>query len=405
MARQDATRRKRIAFVNSHPIQYFVPLYRRINQSDDLEAVPVYLTRHGMRGDVDPGFKTAFNWDVDLLSGTDPIFVNGADTRQLNPGATKMLAPDVWHAIRNGRFDAVVIHGHRIGGNHVATLAAKSAGIPVISRGETHLGLPRSSAKARARATLLSSYYAMLDGFLVIGSLNRAFYRSMGVPDHKLFDFPYTVDNDRMQAAAQMTAQDRAAYRAGLGVHDDRPIILYASKFMPRKHPDDLITAARGLKDRGLDFHLVLAGSGEMDDRLRAMAAANPDLSIHFPGFINQQELPRLFGASDIFVLPSQAEPWGLIINEAMCAGLPIVAAREIGSVADLVHDGVNGAVFDATDVSALTNALAPMIADPALARARGAQSLAIITPWNYDRCVAGLRSAVAAITAARKGG
>lgn len=402
MAAPDAARRKRIAFVNSHPIQYFVPLYRRINQSDDLEAVPVYLTKHGMRGDVDPGFKTAFTWDVDLLGGTDPIFVAGADTRQLNPGATKMLAPDIWRVIRNGGFDAVVIHGHRIGGNHVATLAAKSAGIPVISRGETHLGLPRSSTKEKLRHSLLSRYYAMLDGFLVIGSLNRDFYRSMGVPDSKLFDFPYTVDNERMQSSAQMTVEERTAYRAGLGVNDDRPIILYASKFIPRKHPDDLITAARQLKDRGLDFHLVLAGSGEMDDRLRAEAAANPDLSIHFPGFINQQELPRLFGASDIFVLPSQAEPWGLIINEAMCAGLPIVAAREIGSVADLVHDGVNGAIFDATDVAALTEALAPMVADPALAKARGQQSLAIITPWNYDRCVAGLRAAVAATAGGR---
>lgn len=391
-----ASRRKaRVAFVNSHPIQYFVPLYRHINRSDDIEAVPVYLTKHGLRGDVDPGFGKAFSWDIDLMSGTNPIFVAGAEQRQLQAGATKMIAPGVWSAIREGDFDAVVVHGHRIGANHVATLAAKSAGIPVISRGETHLGLPRSGLKERLRQLLFARYYAALDGFLVIGSLNRAFYRSLGVPDRKLFDFPYTVDNARMMSAAQMTAEERTAYRKGLGIEDEHPIILYASKFTRRKHPDDLIATARILRDSGLDFHLVLAGAGEMDAELRALAASHADLSIHFPGFINQSELPRLFGASDIFVLPSEAEPWGLIINEAMCASLPIIASREIGSVADLVRDGENGATFDATDVAGLTKALAPLLSDDAARQQMGAASRTIISGWSYDRCVQGLRDAL----------
>lgn len=390
-------RKARVAFVNSHPIQYFVPLYRHINRSDDIEAVPVYLTRHGLRGDVDPGFGKAFSWDIDLMSGTNPIFVAGAEQRQLQAGATRMIAPGVWSAIREGAFDAVVIHGHRIGANHVATLAAKSAGIPVISRGETHLGLPRSGLKERLRRLIFARYYGALDGFLVIGSLNRAFYRSLGVPDHKLFDFPYTVDNARMMSAAQMTAEERSAYRKGLGIEDNRPVILYASKFTRRKHPDDLIAAARILRDSGLDFHLVLAGAGEMDDELRALAASHSDLSIRFPGFINQSELPRLFGASDIFVLPSEAEPWGLIINEAMCAGLPIVASREIGSVADLVRDGENGATFDATDVAGLAKALAPLLSDDSTRQRMGAASRSIMSGWSYDRCEQGLREALIA--------
>ena len=383
----------RVAFVNSHPIQYFVPLYRHINRSPDIEAVPVYITKHGLRNDVDPGFKQAFSWDIDLLSGTDPIFVDGAETRRLDPGATKMIAPGVWSAIRNGGFDAVVIHGHRIGANHVATLAAKSMGIPVISRGETHLALPRSGFKERLRSLLFRRYYAWLDGFLAIGTLNRDFYRSLDVPESKQFDFPYTVDNDRMGEAARMSDEDRQAYRASLGISDSLPILLFASKFIERKHPDHLIEAARILKDRGHDFHLVLAGAGEMDAQLREHAAAHPDLSIKFPGFINQSALPRLFGASDIFILPSEAEPWGLIINEAMCAGLPIVASREIGSVTDLVEDRVNGATFDAGDIAGLVAALEPIVANAKLRQAMGEASLSKISVWNYDRCVEGLRA------------
>lgn len=394
----DAPRRARVAFVNSHPIQYFVPLYRRINASDDIEAVPVYMTRHGLRGDVDPGFGQAFTWDIDLLSGTDPVFAKGADTRTLDPGPTRMVVPDIWRIIRTGHFDAVVIHGHNFGANHVATLAAKSRGIPMLTRGETHLGLPMSARKAAIRKAVMSAYYRLFDGFLAIGTLNRQFYRAMGVSDAKIHAFPYTVDNDRMIAAAALTADERRTWRARVGVADDRPAILFLGKFQRRKHADDLIAAARLLKDRGLDFHLILAGAGEMDAELREQAAHHGDLSIHFPGFFNQSEVPKLLGACDIFVLPSEAEPWGLIVNEAMCAGLPIVASAEIGSVVDLVRPGVNGATFVATDVAGLAAALEPMLRDPALRAAMGAASRTIIADWNYDRCVDGLRSALIAL-------
>ena len=388
-------RKRRVGFVNSHPIQYFVPLYRRINESLDLEAVPIYLTDHSLRGDYDPGFKQKLTWDIDLLEGTDPIFLKGADTRKLDPGPTRMIAPDVFDAVKRARLDALVIHGHNFGANHLATLSAKLRGLPVFSRGETHLDLPFSPRRLKMRARIMSRYYSLLDGFLVIGSKNRAFYRAMGVPDSKLFDFPYTVDNSRMIEASDLTPEDRAALRQRYGVRNDVPVVLYASKFMERKHPDDVLEAARRLRAEGLDFDVVMAGAGEMDAELRAMAQSIPGHPVSFTGFINQQEIPRLFGACDIFTLPSEAEPWGLIVNEAMCGAMPIVASEEIGSVADLVEDGTNGRIHKAGDVDELTAALRDLLSDPARREAMGRASLEKIRAWNYDRCVAGLRAAV----------
>lgn len=392
---EPARRKRRVGFVNSHPIQYFVPLYRRINQSSDLEAVPIYLTDHSLRGDFDPGFKQKLTWDIDLVSGTDPIFVSGAHTRKLDPGLLKMLAPGVMKAVREARLDALVIHGHNFGANHLATLMAKLESIPVLSRGETHLGLPFSAERLARRDRIMPHYYRLLDGFLAIGSRNREFYRAMGVPDDRVFDFPYTVDNERMIAAAKMPRQERDAVRRQYGLRPGVPAVLYASKFMERKHPDKVIEAVRGLRAEGLEVDALMVGSGEMDQALKAQAAAVPGHPIAFPGFINQLELPRLFGACDIFALPSEAEPWGLIINEAMCGGMPIIAADEIGSVADLVVDGDNGLLFPAGDVDALTAALRKLVAEPALIVKMGKRSLARIKEWNYDRCVAGLRAAV----------
>lgn len=392
---QTAQRKRRVGFVNSHPIQYFVPLYRRINREPDLEAVPIYLTDHSLRGDFDPGFKQKLTWDIDLLSGTDPVFVSGAHTRKLDPGPFKMLAPGVMKAVREAKLDALVIHGHNFGANHLATLMAKLGGIPVLSRGETHLGLPFSEERLARRNRIMPRYYRLLDGFLAIGSRNREFYRAMGVPDDRVFDFPYTVDNERMIAAAKLSKKERDTVRKQYGLRPGVPAVLYASKFMERKHPDDVIEAVRRLRAEGLEVDALMVGSGEMDDQLRAQAAKVPGHPIGFPGFINQQELPRLFGACNIFALPSEAEPWGLIINETMCGGMPILAADEIGSVADLVVDGDNGLLFPAGNVDALTAALRKLVVEPTLIEKMGKRSLARIKEWNYDRCVAGLRAAV----------
>ena len=306
-----------------------------------------------------------------------------------------MIVPDIWRIIRGGEFDAVVVHDHRIGANHVAWAAAKSRGIPVFTRGETHLELIRSAGKARLRDWLMPKLYAAFDGVLAIGSANRDYYRYMGVPDTRISLFPYSVDNARMIAASTLTPEAREAYRAKLGLTPDVPAVLYASKFQLRKQPDDLILACAKLLDEGHPVELVLAGAGEMNAELRALAARHPSLKTIFPGFINQSELPVLFGACDIFALPSENEPWGLIVNEAMCAALPIIAAREIGCVADLVHDGETGFTFEACDVAGLVDALRPLVANKAARERIGAAARARIEHWSYAECLKGLREAL----------
>ncbi len=385
----------RVAFVNTHPIQYFAPLYRYINAHSSIEAVPIYLSDHSLRGAVDKGFGHAVTWDVDLLSGMSPIFAKGAETRTVETGVFKMMVPQVWSLIRNGNFDAVVVHGHATGANHVAWAAAKSIGIPIFTRGEMHLDLVRSTSRSLVRDLIMPWFYRAYDGVLAIGSANQDYYRAMGVPERKISLFPYSVDNDRLIAASTLDPDQRAEVRQRFEIDLDRPAILYASKFQARKYPDDLIRACAALQAEGLAFNLVLAGAGEMDAELRALAASFPDLKTVFTGFVNQSELPRLFGACDAFVLQSRDEPWGLIVNEAMCAGLPVVVSKEVGCVKDIVREGVNGFAIPAQDVGALTSALRTLLLDPAKLKAMGSASRDIIRGWSYRECLIGLADAL----------
>jgi len=393
-------KRWRVAVLNSHPIQYFAPLYAYLNSASDLEVTALYLSDFSIRGGKDPGFGQDVKWDVNLSAGYKSVYV-GAGARTREPrGFWSLVAPQVWNEVRSGRYDVIWLHGHNYAANLIALMAAKTSGLPVMMRGETHLGLPCRGLRSVLRPPLMGTLYRACDRLLAIGSANAAFYRAMGVPDHKIFLVPYSVDNDRFVAASKLTSEEKAAVRKRYNVPMDRPLVLYAAKFTHRKRPGDLLDAVRRLKGKnGRPYTVVMAGSGELERELRAFCAEHRLDNVVFTGFINQSELPRLYGASDVFVLPSENEPWGLAVNEAMCAGLPIVVSREVGCVADLVHDGVEGYTPEARDIEGLASALRRLIDDDVLRRRQGRASLARILQWGYPQCLSGIRSALADLT------
>lgn len=387
-------RKIRIAVVNTHPIQYFAPLYAFLNTSPDIEVTALYLSDFSLRGARDKGFGQVVKWDIDLLEGYPYSFI-GPNVKTLVPsGFMATIIPQIWGAVTRGKYDALWLHGHGVAANLIALAAAKSIGIPVFMRCDTRPGARRAGWKAALHKPLLSTLYRMFDRFLAVGSANRDFYRAMGVPDKRISLVPYAVDNARFIAKATLSDEKRLATRQRYGISGDRPALLYMSKFMRRKHPDHLVEAARRLAAEGLTFDLVLVGAGEMQAELERLALDLP--FVVMPGFVNQQELPALLGACDIFVLPAEDEPWGLVVNEAMCAGLPVVVSSEVGCANDLVENGGNGRTFPAGDVGGLTDALRPIVADPILRKAMSARSRELIERWSFQECLDGLREAVA---------
>jgi glycosyltransferase involved in cell wall biosynthesis len=386
----------RIAVLNSHPIQYFAPLYAYLNAAPDLDVTALYLSDSSIRGDRDVGFGLDVKWDLDLLAGYRSLFLGQRAHRRNPRGFWSLVAPQTWNELRSGRYDVLWLHGHNYAANLVALIAAKTVGLPVMMRGETHLGLPCNPIKARLRPPLIGTLYQLCDRFLAIGSANAAFYRAMGVPDHKIHLVPYSVDNDRFVRSATLPDDKKAEVRRRYGVPVEHPVVLYSAKFMRRKRPGDLLEAARRLKKEiNRPYTLVMAGAGALEKRLRTFCEEHALENVVFTGFVNQTELPSLYGASDVFVLPSEDEPWGLAVNEAMCARLPIIASREVGCVADLVQDGVNGYTPAAGDINGLAYALRRLIEDENLRRQQGRASLERILQWGYRQCLEGIRSAL----------
>lgn len=381
--------------VNSHPIQYFAPLYAYLNDFDDIEVTALYCSDFSLRGAVDPGFREAVTWNVDLLSGYRSVFL-GKRWKERSPrGFWSLICPELCVEIRRDRYDAVLVHGNQFAAYVLAVVVAKVKGIPVLNRCDTILALSRSRPRRWIRDAILGQYYKLLDGFMANGTANREYYRHLGVPDHRIFVAPYAVDNTRFKEAARIDSAEKEAIRQRYNLPGKTPVVLYASKFMQRKHPDDLLRATSILRKEGLDFHVLMVGGGEMEAKLKALTRELGLDNVRYGGFVNQAELPKVFSATDIFVLPAENEPWALIVNEVMCAGRPVIVGNEIGCAADLVKDGVNGRLVRARDPEGLAAAIREILVDEKLRTRMGAESLKIIDKWDFRACRRGFEDAV----------
>lgn len=396
--------RPHVAVLNSHPIQYFAPLYAFVNACTPIAITAIYCSDSSLRGGKDPGFGRPVTWDVDLLAGYQAVFLEGA-SRRTPHGFWSLVAPGVWREIRSGKYSAVWLHGYMYAAFLLAFVAAKSCGLPVFMRSETHGYLNRPGWRRKLRDSVLRQMYRFVDGFLAIGTWNREYYRSLGVPDQKIFSVPYAVDNARFISASNEARRTRESFRQAHGIRPDVPVVLYASKLIRRKRARDLILASKNLVEDGLRFAVAIVGTGEDAAELRSLAGALGLDNAVFPGFMNQSELPAAFAASDIFVLPSEDEPWGLVVNEAMCAGLPVVVADKIGCGPDLVRHGGNGFKYPAGDIDALGDALRLLISDADVRKRMGAASLSRIESWSYRECATGLLEAMRHVRVEPRGG
>nr|MDQ6925722.1 glycosyltransferase [Candidatus Eremiobacteraeota bacterium] len=176
----------------------------------------------------------------------------------------------------------------------------------------------------------------------------------------------------------------RAEVRASVGVADDAVALLYCGRLIGRKGVDTLLRAVarvRHATDRRTEHvRVLLAGDGPDRSALEALASdAGVRDSVHFLGFRQPADLPDVFAAADAFVLPSHAEGWGVVVTEAMAAGLPVLASDSVNAAADLVRDGENGWRFPARADARLAELIHDVAADPCRRASMGARSRAAI--------------------------
>jgi glycosyltransferase involved in cell wall biosynthesis len=386
-------RRYRVLAVAAHPVQYMATIFRRMANHPAFDLHVSYCALRGAEAAHDPEFGTNIKWDIPLLdgypwshvrnrgSGTDSFF------RLFNSG--------LWRLIRDGNFDAVLCFtGYHCATFWIALLAAK------FSKSAFLFGTDATTLASRdgrpwkiiLKRILWPRLFILADQVIVPSSGSVDLMLSLGLPSDRVTLTPYSVDNDWwIQQSSQV---DRATTRALWGVSPNDAIVLFCAKLQPWKRPVDLLRAfARADVRNAL---LLWAGEGPLRQQLESEAVALGVASrVRFLGFVNQSQLPAVYTSADLMVLPSEYEPFAVVVNEAMCCGCPVVVSDHVGAAHDLVAPVAPQFIFPCGDIDALAHILKDTITDPRRLQSVAGTALAHVQTWSPERNIAATLDAI----------
>jgi glycosyltransferase involved in cell wall biosynthesis len=350
----------KFALLTEIPAPFRIPLFNALAAVEDVELRVLFLAETDPRRMHYELHDDEFRFDWRVLQG-----------RQVQRGARWLvLNRGVMRELRRFGPDVVGVGGWNQPAFWQALAFTKIRRIPLLvwvestARDARSQALPLELAK---RALIRGAA-----GFFVPGKASEEYVRALGVEDERIALAPNAIDAGVFGAAA--------------GPRNGSPCtFLYVGRLDREKGLDVLLRAFERVPGE-----LVLVGAGTEEAALRSQASQR----VRFIGPLDRDELVPYYAQADVFVLPSRSEPWGMVLNEAAAAGLPLVATDGVGAAHDLIEDGVNGFLVPAEDADALGSALRRLAEDESFRAAAGGRSREIVsrfTPEAWARGVAGL--------------
>ncbi len=358
----------RVAVINTHPIQYFGPLWREVAKKDGVALKVFYCCDWGTADYRDPGFGRTVRWDVDLRAGYDSeILPLSKPPSKL--GFWETNNPTVSRALSDFAPDVLVLFGYSHLTSWRALLWARAHHIRVLTFSDSELKHPRKGWVRLAKQVIVRAFFSQLDGALPISSSNAEYYRNYGLPRERLHWCAQPIDGERFETALQEKADTRSAMRRKLNIDPAHFVFAVVGKYIAKKRTLEVVQAWLQL-DESLrsQARLLLIGEGELRPQLEELARS-PEAAgrISLTGFVNQQELPAYYIACDATVLASEAEPHGQVVTESLFLGVPAIVSDRVGCVGreDVMRDGETGLVYPCGDVKALSAAMKALMVDP----------------------------------------
>lgn len=387
--------RYRVLAIASHAVQYMAPLLRRMATNHALDLSVAYCTLRGAKPTFDPDFTTEIQWDVPLLEGYPWQEVpNCGSGDESFWGLNNRV---LWTVIRKGSFDAVLCYlSYRCASFWISFSACRFSGTAFLFGTDASSLVPRNGArwKAGLKNAFWPHLYSLADQILVPSSATRDLMLSLGLPAERIALTPYSVDNDSWVARSQCV--DRNEVRSCWGAGPDTCVILFCAKLQAWKRPLDLL---RAFALASLpDAILIYVGDGAQRVDLQGEAVRlGVSGRVRFLGFLNQSQLPPVYTASDLMVLPSEYEPFGVVVNEAFCCGCPVAASDRVGAARDLIMPVDPRLIYPCGNVEALAMLLRGLSHDRGWLKKLSIDAKARIQMWTPQSTVDGTVAAVAA--------
>ncbi len=389
-------RKFKIAILTSHVIQYQDSLFKQIAKHPRIDLTVLFCSKDGAEEYWDEDFGLSLKWNIDALTGYKHKFLKNYRLCKTTSLFFHYCNLPVVKEIKRGRFDAILIMcGWNYCTSWLTILTCILRNVPFLLYGDSSFIKNSGIIKEMPKRFIFSK----ASGFMITGAMNVEYYKYYGADPKLFFAMPWAVDNKKFTKISGIVKQDKDKLRASHNLSCYKVMIAFSGKLIKRKNPIHVLQALELMKNRN-KVEVMYIGSGGEKESLADYVRTHNINGVHFLGFINQDEMPKILGISDVFVLPSSFDPRGTVVNEAMACGLPVVISNMVGvyGKGDIVRDGDNGFVHNVGDIPHLAAILDRLAEDKELREKMGRRSLEIISEWSYDEDIEGILKALEAV-------
>jgi glycosyltransferase involved in cell wall biosynthesis len=360
---------------------YRIPLFNALAKHPDVNLHVIFLA------ETDPNlrqwqvYKQEIQFSYEVLPSWRKRI--GKHNALLNLGVGRALAAAVP--------DVILCGGYNYVASWQALAWARMRGVPFLLWSESNV---QDLRRGFALVELMKhEFLRECTGFVVPGQSALEYLRSLGMKDGRIFTARNAVDNDFFADAAVAARRNAARRRAELRLPDR--YFLFVGRLVREKGVFDLLSAYAKLDERGR-VGLVFAGDGACRVELEERAAAISPGVVRFAGFAQREQLGIYYALAEMLILPTYSDTWGLVVNEAMACGLPVVVSRAAGCAADLVRERWNGLLVAPGDVAAISEAMERLANHPEDSAKMGANSFEHISGYSPAAWTSGIARAMA---------
>jgi len=295
-------------------------------------------------------------------------------------------------ALREARPDVILCGGYNYLASWQALSWSRLHGIRFLLWSESN---SQDLRRGHALVEMLKNdFLRQCSGFVVPGQSAREYLHAYKIKDASIFTAPNAVDNALFAAAAAVARQKAFGRRAELGL--PARYFLYVGRLVPEKGVFDLLAAYAKLGEQIREhIGLVYVGDGVSRRQLEERAASISPGMIRFAGFVQRNSLAMYYALAEMLILPTYSDTWGLVVNEAMACGLPVLVTRVAGCAADLVAQDSNGLLISPGEVPALSAAMEKLARNSELCASMGANSAQFISRYSPAAWTLGISCAI----------
>jgi glycosyltransferase involved in cell wall biosynthesis len=371
----------KVALIHNIISPYRVPLFGGLSKLSSIELSVYFCAKTHKERKWDIVESDKYNYEI--LSGKTIGF--GGIIYHINPSIISKLI--------KGKYDVIIISGNTDFTTQAAFIASKLLNTPVILWTE---GIESAQSLLGKLISPLTNYIIKnVDAIVVPGTMSRSFQIKIGAIPEKIFIAPNIVDNEIFIEKSLKFKQEKENFKREFNILNEK-IILFIGQLIERKGVEYLIKAYKKIKDSYDEVCLIIVGDGVLKNELEKICIKEYIKDVHFTGWISEEEKIIYYSIADLFVLPTLKEIWGLVINEAMCCGLPVISTRAAGCAMDMIKPGENGFIVEPANVDQLYLAMKDIILDKVSKKKLGEKSLGIIeSDFNLDKIVNGFVGAI----------